>query len=352
MIPIHTCQLDIPNITGQQWADLLAAMTEFIIEGNPEEPVASHAELRQFLSQIPEQRDRVVFWLVYDGEDHLVGYFTMHHPKLESPDYDSNKDRIYAEPVVLAPYRRQGVGTQLLPLYVNYAQKVGATWIEWDTKFESGFRFSEKIGAIQAGQQRTNRLAVAEVDWDMMQRWVDQGQAKNPEVNLMRVVDMPAPDLLSALCDLHAEINRLQPSDDVEGIMYTLTPEEFLKEAKRLEAQKVERVILCTRQPDGTLSGLTNMYFHQTKPTHAEIHLTGVRREFQNHGLGKWLKATMMLDMRDRHPEVKFLDTQNFNNNRPMMHINDRMSFKLFEQYVFYKMKVADLSALDICQRL
>ena len=297
MIPIHVDQLDIPNITEQQWDHLLTAMTEFIIEGNPDEPVPSHEDLRKFLSQIPERREQVVFWLVYDGDRHLVGYLSLHHPKPESPDYESNKGRIYVEPVVLAPSRRQGIGMQLLPLYVDYARKVGATWIEWDTKFESGMRFSEKIGATEAGRQRTNRLAVVEVDWDMMQRWVDQGQANNPEVTLIRIADVPEPGLLDSYCDLHANINRLQPMDEVEGTMYTLTPEEFVKEARQLETRKIERVILCTRQPDGTLSGLTDMYFEQENPAHAAIHLTGVRREFQHHGLGKWLKAAMMLDM-------------------------------------------------------
>ena len=344
MITTHTVQLDIPNITEQQWDDLLTARTAFITEYRPDEPAPSHEEQRKFLSNIPQLRDQVVFWLVYDDDHRAVGYVSIHHPRAESPDYESNKDMIYIEPVVLAPYRRQGIGTQLLPLYVKYAQKVGASWIEWDTKFESGFRFSEKIRATQAGQQRTNRLAIADVDWAMMQDWVNEGRVKNPQVEILRIDNIPAPDLLESLCDLHAELNRLQPMDEVEGTMYTLTPEAFLKETERLEEQQTERMVLCTRQPDGTLSGWTDMYFPQMNPTQAEIHMTGVRREFQNHGLGKWLKAAMMLKMREHHPAVRLLDTQNFNNNRPMMHINDRMGFKLYEQYVFYKMKVDDLA--------
>ncbi|MEZ4619100.1 MAG: hypothetical protein R2867_26800 [Caldilineaceae bacterium] len=61
--------------------------------------------------------------------------------------------------------------------------------------------------------------------------------------------------------------------------------------------------------------------------------------------LGKWLKAAMMLDLRERYPAVKVIDTDNFNNNRPMLAINERMGFTLFEQYVFYKISVEDLAA-------
>jgi GNAT superfamily N-acetyltransferase len=74
-------------------------------------------------------RDQVAFWLIYDAAANVVGYCTLAHPKPDSPDYDANKDRIYVEPVVLAPYRRQGVGTQLLPLIVDYARKAGVSWL-------------------------------------------------------------------------------------------------------------------------------------------------------------------------------------------------------------------------------
>lgn len=104
-------------------------------------------------------------------------------------------------------------------------------------------------------------------------------------------------------------------------------------------------MIICTREPDDTLSGMTDMFYSESRPTHANVSLTGVRREYQNRGLGKWLKAAMMLDMRERYPSVRYVDTNNFNNNRPMLNINDRMGFELFEQFVFYKVSLHDLAA-------
>ena len=224
---LRTLELDIPKMTEQQWDDLLTARTAFIAEYRPEEPVPSHQEQRQFLSQIPDLRDHVIFWLLYDDNSNCVGFCSIQHPKTDNPDYEANKDRIYVEPVVLAPYRRQGLGTQLLPLIVQYAQKVGASWIQSDTKFESGFRFSEKIGATEAGRQRTNRLTIDQVNWDQMQDWVAEGQSQNPDTELMRIDLLPAPDLIEQMCDLITEINRNQPRDDLEGMSYVLTPEKL-----------------------------------------------------------------------------------------------------------------------------
>ena len=346
MLKIHPSRLDIPTMTEEPWKDLLDARTEFITEYRPGEPAPSHQEQRELLSQIPELRDEVAFWLLYDDDSHCVGYCTIAHPKPENPDYAANKERVYVEPVVLARYRRQGVGTQLLPLIVKYARKVGAIWIQGDTKFESGFRFSEKIGATEVGQQRTNRLTVDQLDWELMQRWVEEGRSRNSDVELVRFVNLPVPDMIDPICDLITDINRNQPKDDLEGMSYTLTSEEFIRENKRLEERKIQRVIICTREPDGTLSGMTDMFHSEDSPTHANVSLTGVRREYQNRGLGKWLKAAMMLDLREHDPSVRFVDTNNFNNNRPMLSINDRMGFELFEQFVFYKISVDDLAAI------
>ena len=102
MLKIHPSLLDIPKMSEELWNDLLNARTEFIMECGPGEPVPSHQVQREFLSQIPELRDHVAFWLLYDDEAHCVGYCSISHPKPENPDYSANKDRIYVEPVVLA----------------------------------------------------------------------------------------------------------------------------------------------------------------------------------------------------------------------------------------------------------
>jgi GNAT superfamily N-acetyltransferase len=338
-------QLDIPSMTEAQWHDLFAARTTFVEESRPDTPAPSHQDQRRSLSTIPQLLVHVLFWLLYDDDGNCVGYCSIHYPKPGNPDYEANKDTVYVEPVVLAPYRHQGIGTQLLPLIVDTAKTAGASWVQWDTKFESGFRFSEKLGATEAGRQRTNRLAVERVDWEMMERWVDEGASRNPEVALIRFVDLPPSDLLDPYCDLHTAINLLQPRDEVEAMDFTLTPEEFAKQVERERERGIERVTLCTRQADGTLSGMTNMFYSEAQPAYAHVRLTGVRRENQGHGLGKWLKAAMMLDMREHYPDVAVVDTDNFNTNRPMLSINDRIGFKPYEQFVFYKMRVSDLAA-------
>ena len=345
MLKINLVQLDFRKMSEQQWKDLFSVRAVFQREIQPDEPMPSFEQMKQSLSKIPEHRDQVTFWLIYDDYANCVGFCSIQHPKPESPDYEANRHRIYVEPVVLAPYRRQGVATQLLPRIVQYGQTVGASWVEWDTQFEGGFAFSEKLGAQEAGRFQTNRLVVEQLDWDLMQRWVDEGCSRNPGVELIRFTNLPTPDLIEPYCDLITTINRLHPRDEVEGISFTLTPAEFEKEVRQQIAEKMECVVYCTRGTDLILSGMTNMFYSQEHPTHARVSETGVRREYQGRGLGKWLKAAILLDLRERYPSVKYVDTNNFNSNAPMLSINTRMGFQLYEQFVFYKISVQDLAA-------
>lgn len=75
--------------------------------------------------------------------------------------------------------------------------------------------------------------------------------------------------------------------------------------------------------------------------------LTGVGEAFRGRGLGKWLKADMLLHVRDRYPEVRCIVTGNADVNAPMLSINTRMGFKTFLSNTAYQFQLNDL-----CQKL
>ena len=64
--------------------------------------------------------------------------------------------------------------------------------------------------------------------------------------------------------------------------------------------------------------------------------LTGVQENFRGRGLGKWLKAAMLLKLRDEYPDVEVLTTSNATSNEPMLAINQKMGFRMkLESYMF-----------------
>jgi len=56
--------------------------------------------------------------------------------------------------------------------------------------------------------------------------------------------------------------------------------------------------------------------------------LTGVREPFRGRGLGKWLKAEMLLRLRQEFPQVRIVSTWNATTNAAMLAINDALGFR------------------------
>ena len=213
---------------------------------------------------------------------------------------------------------------------LHYALAVEADWLQWDTSFESG-------------RQCTNRLVIKEVDWDLMCTWISRGKSTNPNVNLKRITNLPKPTLLKGFCNLVTEINTLQPRDDLVGIEFTLTPEGLKTYAGRLKSQGVQRIIICSQGDGGELNVMTDLIYSESNSKLARISLTGVRQAFQGRGLGKWLKAAMLVALKGQNLKVEYVDTENFNSNQAMLSINDRIGFAVHKQSTFYRVMVGDL---------
>jgi RimJ/RimL family protein N-acetyltransferase len=60
--------------------------------------------------------------------------------------------------------------------------------------------------------------------------------------------------------------------------------------------------------------------------------LTGVVQNYRGQGKGKWVKAAMLLKIRDEFPDIKVISTGNATSNAPMIAINERLGFNLHHE--------------------
>ena len=90
-----------------------------------------------------------------------------------------------------------------------------------------------------------------------------------------------------------------------------------------------------TREENGSISGLTEIFYHPEIPNMVEQELTGVLPEYRDRGLGKWLKAAMVFYVKKTYPSIEYIQTGNANNNEVMNAINKRVGFKpVCDQYL------------------
>jgi hypothetical protein len=141
-------------------------------------------------------------------------------------------------------------------------------------------------------------------------------------------------NIIEDFCKVYSEVANQQPLGDLsidEGAII-FTPESYRNLENMFADLKRPWITLVTIEPSGRISGLTEIRYNPSRETFISQLLTGVQQEYRGRGLGKWLKAKMLLKIRDEYPEVKIVTTGNATSNAPMLSINDRLGFKVYKE--------------------
>jgi GNAT superfamily N-acetyltransferase len=261
-------------------------------------------------------------------DGHMLSDFFAATVKPGSPGYESNKRFMWATGSVHPDHRRRGIGRTWISLTLELMERHGCTILTLDTHEESGRGFLEWLGAEGKSAGAENRLQLADVDWAMLRRWVEDGAAHSPSTTL-EVYDGHLPEeMWEDYCPQFAALLNTMPWDDLDHGDITVTPAELADWYERLDEQGGTDFTMLTREADGSISGITDMSYAPYKPEFIEQGFTGVRADARGRGLGKWLKAAMLLHVREIYPQLRTVATGNASSNVPMLAINKKMGFK------------------------
>jgi RimJ/RimL family protein N-acetyltransferase len=220
------------------------------------------------------------------------------------------------------------MGRSWIPLILELMERHGCTTLNLDTHEESGHQFLKWMRAEGKSAGAENRLQLAAVDWAMLGRWVEEGTRLSPATKL-EVYDghLPA-EMWEDYCPQFSALLNTMPWDALDHGDIVVTPAQLADWYARLDEQGGSDFTMLTREPDGTISGITDMSYAPYKPQFIEQGFTGVRPDARGRGLGKWLKAAMLLHVREIYPALHTVITGNASSNGPMLAINTKMGFK------------------------
>ncbi len=307
----------------------------------PRRPVTDTAAM---LVQTPshEQRHR---WMAMSGAE-VVGAAAVF---LDDAD-TANLHVGWVDLGVLPGHRRRGVGSQLLGLVARHALHEGRTTLMLDTNslIPAGVEFMRRLGAESGLVERANELRMGDLDLALMERWAAAGRGQGARFELLRVDGSWPAEMIDEVVALYHVMNDA-PHGDLDFNDQALTAAHITEFEVELAERGFARLVFAVRDlPTGRLAGYTDLGINPSFPDLGQQGDTGVFEEFRGHGLGKWLKAEMVLRLASEHPVVTRVRTENAHSNGPMLAINHAMGFKLHHEQTIWQIACEDvLAALD-----
>ncbi|HEV2477976.1 MAG TPA: GNAT family N-acetyltransferase [Candidatus Dormibacteraeota bacterium] len=262
-----------------------------------------------------------------------------------NPEYATNKHLYWADAYVRPDQRRKGVGSLWLGVLARVMDEHGCTVAGFRADHREGHAFLEWLGAKPKLTEIESRLEMAGVDWPMVERWVHEGQQRSPQTRL-EIFDGPLPEEMWP--DFAAQRTALlntMPFEDLELGDIIVTPDRIREWNEQFALVGMVFHTALTREPDGTISGMTDVEWAPYTRTHIQQQFTGVLPSARGRGIGKWLKAAMLLHVRELYPDAEWVATGNAHSNAPMLKINLDLGFKPYRTGVEYQITRDELGA-------
>jgi GNAT superfamily N-acetyltransferase len=262
-----------------------------------------------------------------------------------NPEYETNKHLFWANAYVRADHRRQGLGALWLPVIAEMMDAHGCTVVGMHADQESGHGFIKWLGGEPKLTEIESRLELSEVDWAMLERWVEEGERRSPQTKL-EIYDGPLPEAMwpEFAASRSALLNTI-PFEGLDIGSIVVTPERIRDHNERAALAGEVYLNVMTREPDGAISGMTDISWAPYRRTLIEQQFTGVLPAARGRGIGKWIKAAMLLHIRELYPDAEWIVTDNAHSNGPMLKINRTMGFKAYRTGVEYQMTREQLGA-------
>ncbi len=274
-----------------------------------------------------------------------VAHARTHYVLEHSPSYEGNEyDCMIAGPIVLEEHQGRGIARKMLSLVCDHAIKSGRTRLIGGILNERGREFARVLGGKEVQTVRINRLDLKGVDWSMVEDWAKEGASRSSEARLEFFTSIPD-DILEEYCRVCTEVANQAPRDEREAGDWVTTPEDERQREKKHSDAGLTNLTAIIREENGDISGFTDVLYTPSRAPILQQMFTGVLKKYRGQRRGKWLKAAMLLKVRELFPDIEVIDTGNASSNAPMLHINEKLGFRLHRESHVCQAEVSEVKA-------
>lgn len=232
---------------------------------------------------------------------------------------------------VLPEFRRRGMARTMLRLIVDRARREKRHLLmnECNDRVPAAAAFLTRLGASQGLEEPVNELQLHQLDRGLIERWLEREADLSAEFE-MGLWDRPYPaERLQDMAGLLQEVANDQPRDNLQMEDTNFSPDLIRQWDDEQRAGGDQRwTLYLARRVDGALAAVSEVYWNPNRPHILWQGFTGVMPGDRGRGLGRWLKARMLMKVLHERPQVQVVRAGNATSNAPMLKINRTLGFK------------------------
>ena len=328
------------SATDDDWERFNQFTTQIQLETMPDDPPRPVHETRRLWLNIPSIVQRKA-WLMSRPDQAVVAMGWS-----EIFTEGNNQHLLSLHIAVLPEVRQQGAARQLLGYLYDYGRQHNRRLALFETngRVPAGAAFMDRLGATAGIAGHVNQLNLAELNLPLLQQWIERAAERATDYQLGLWDGPYPPEVLPAIVKVKEAMNEA-PIDNLEVEDFDWTPEQLAQLDQTMIQRGVGRwTIYAQHKGNGDLAGYTEIFWDPSKPHIAQQGDTAVLKAHQNHGLGRWLKATMLQKVMSDRPGTKFVRTSNADSNAPMRKINHELGFKPYRANTIWQIELNQIA--------
>ncbi len=333
-------RIDIRKATEQQYTAYNAFLNVMRAERLPDDPPIPLEEDMRRWRTIPNFLD-VSVWVGTENES-VVAYASTTIQRV-----DENKHVLDFGIEVHAARRRRGIGTRLLDLIADLTRREGRRLLITSSRstIPAAEEFLRRIGATIGLDTHTNQLDLKDLNRDLLRLWQARAKDRAAGFEILLWTGGFPEEYLEQFAELIGAMNRA-PRGTLQLEDFRTTPEQLRQWDQAMRERGIEHWTMIARErATGRFAGFTEVTWHPNRPEILSQEGTAVKAEFQNLGLGRWLKAAMLDKVLRERPQVKRVRTGNADSNAPMLKINYELGFRPYISQSAWQVELSQVQA-------
>lgn len=329
-----------PDAADELWESYFRLTEELFAEFNPDDRLPERSVVRRnLLTANPLYQ--VSRWLLFDRSGSAIAQASIAFDTPLSPDFESSRHIGKIQLAVLHAERRKKFASFLIKLMAEHVVQLGKELVITEVDNPQGIRFCKTLQGELVHEEVQHRLRLDVIDDELIERWLKKGRTKTADIGIEIFQECPPADLEEFCCAFTESINQ-RPTGEMQGELIT-TPESRRIEERNLRRRGIEWYTMISREPDGRVSGLTDILYNPLEPHKVNQYFTGVLRAYRRRGLAKRLKAEMLRAIQRMFPDAEYVTTSTAETNLPMRAINKSLGFQPHKHYRMYQWAAPDL---------